>query len=274
MNLEDLNQFLINKHVWIILLTIIISIILLRAKDRVLNRAIRRIEQRDNSREFKREITYIKLAKHIINYVIIIIAFLFILQLLGFNVSSLIAGLGVVSVIGTDMFTPCGIQLPAENLLLSNTNVERITKYVGWGDIIKIGDVEGKVIELGVKSTKLKDVNNDNIFVIANRNISQSLRLSDQLVVDVPVSYDEPTEKIEKLIDIMVEQISQCPNIKGAKYLGISEFKDSSVAYRIMIYCSPEYKLASRRYALRIIKLTLDANNIIIPYNQLDIHQK
>ena len=54
MNLEDLNQFLINKHVWIILLTIIISIILLRAKDRVLNRAIRRIEQRDNSREFKR----------------------------------------------------------------------------------------------------------------------------------------------------------------------------------------------------------------------------
>ena len=210
MNLEDLNQFLINKHVWIILLTIIISIILLRAKDRVLNRAIRRIEQRDNSREFKREITYIKLAKHIINYVIIIIAFLFILQLLGFNVSSLIAGLGVVYFIA----------------------------------------------------------------VFANRNISQSLRLSDQLVVDVPVSYDEPTEKIEKLIDIMVEQISQCPNIKGAKYLGISEFKDSSVAYRIMIYCSPEYKLASRRYALRIIKLTLDANNIIIPYNQLDIHQK
>lgn len=90
----------------------------------------------------------------------------------------------------------------------------------------------------------------------------------------MPVSYDEPTEKIEKLIDIMVEQISQCPNIKGAKYLGISEFKDSSVAYRIMIYCSPEYKLASRRYALRIIKLTFDANNIIIPYNQLDIHQK
>ena len=82
MNLEDLNQFLINKHVWIILLTIIISIILLRAKDRVLNRAIRRIEQRDNSREFKREITYIKLAKHIINYVIILIAFLFILQLI------------------------------------------------------------------------------------------------------------------------------------------------------------------------------------------------
>ena len=271
MNLEDLNQFLINKHVWIILLTIIISIILLRAKDRVLNRAIRRIEQRDNSREFKREITYIKLAKHIINYVIIIIAFLFILQLLGFNVSSLIAGLGVVSVIAG-----LALQDALKDIIMGFNII--VDNYFSVGDIIKIGDVEEtenrEIEEIGVKSTKLKDVNNDNIFVIANRNISQSLRLSDQLVVDVPVSYDEPTEKIEKLIDIMVEQISQCPNIKGAKYLGISEFKDSSVAYRIMIYCSPEYKLASRRYALRIIKLTLDANNIIIPYNQLDIHQK
>lgn len=267
MNLENLNQFFINKHVWIILLTIIISIILLGAKDRILNRAIRRIERRDNSREFKREITYIKLAKHIINYVIIIIAFLFILQLLGFNVSSLIAGLGVVSVIAG-----LALQDALKDIIMGFNII--VDNYFSVGDIIKIGDVEGKVIELGVKSTKLKDVNNDNIFVIANRNISQSLRLSDQLVVDVPVSYDEPTEKIEKLIDIMVEQISQCPNIKGAKYLGISEFKDSSVAYRIMIYCSPEYKLASRRYALRIIKLTLDANNIIIPYNQLDIHQK
>lgn len=212
MNLEDLNQFLINKHVWIILLTIIISIILLGAKDRILNRAIRRIEQRDNSREFKREITYIKLAKHIINYVIIIIAFLFILQLLGFNVSSLIAGLGVVSVIAG-----LALQDALKDIIMGFNII--VDNYFSVGDIIKIGDVEGKVIELGVKSTKLKDVNNDNIFVIANRNISQSLRLSDQLVVDVPVSYDEPTEKIEKLIDIMVKQISQCPNIKSAKYL-------------------------------------------------------
>lgn len=267
MNLENLNQFFINKHIWIILLTVVISILLLRAKDRVLNRVIRRIEQRDNLRELKKEITYIKLAKHIINYVIIIIAFLFVLQLLGFNVNSLIAGLGVVSVI-----SGLALQDALKDIIMGFNII--VDNYFSVGDIIKIGDVEGKVIELGVKSTKLKDVNNDNIFVIANRNISQSLRLSDQLIVDVPVAYNEPTEKIEKLIDVMVEQIAQYPNVKSAKYLGINEFKNSSIAYRIMIYCSPEYKLASRRYALRIIKLTLDANNITIPYNQLDIHQK
>lgn len=39
--------------------------------------------------------------------------------------------------IGTDMFTPAGIQLPAANLILSKDKVEQITKYIGEGDIVK-----------------------------------------------------------------------------------------------------------------------------------------
>lgn len=41
--------------------------------------------------------------------------------------------------IGTDMFTPCGIQLPGANLVLSNKNVEKITMKIGWGDVVKVG---------------------------------------------------------------------------------------------------------------------------------------
>ena len=41
--------------------------------------------------------------------------------------------------IGTDLYTPCGIQIPGANLLLSNTKVEEITKYVSSGDLLKIG---------------------------------------------------------------------------------------------------------------------------------------
>lgn len=45
--------------------------------------------------------------------------------------------------IGTDMYTPCGIQLPAANLLLSKQNTERLTKYISTGDVIKIGASAG-----------------------------------------------------------------------------------------------------------------------------------
>ena len=41
--------------------------------------------------------------------------------------------------IATDLYTPCGIQLPGANLVLSNTNVERLTEYISTGDVIKAG---------------------------------------------------------------------------------------------------------------------------------------
>lgn len=41
--------------------------------------------------------------------------------------------------IGTDLYTTCGIQIPAANLVLSKSHVEYLTKFISTGDIIKIG---------------------------------------------------------------------------------------------------------------------------------------
>lgn len=49
--------------------------------------------------------------------------------------------------IGTDLYTPCGIQLPFANLVLSKDKVEKITKYLGTGEVLK-GFVSGGIKEL------------------------------------------------------------------------------------------------------------------------------
>lgn len=41
--------------------------------------------------------------------------------------------------IGTDLYTPCGIQIPTANLILSNSEAEKLTKYISTGDLIKVG---------------------------------------------------------------------------------------------------------------------------------------
>lgn len=41
--------------------------------------------------------------------------------------------------IGTDMFTPCGIQLPLANLFLSKPEIEEFTKQFSTGDLVKAG---------------------------------------------------------------------------------------------------------------------------------------
>ena len=45
--------------------------------------------------------------------------------------------------IGTDMYTPSGIQLPGANLILTNTEVERITEIISTGDLVKISASAG-----------------------------------------------------------------------------------------------------------------------------------
>ena len=42
--------------------------------------------------------------------------------------------------IGTDLYTPCGIQIPSANLILSNTQVEKLTGYISTGDLLKVGE--------------------------------------------------------------------------------------------------------------------------------------
>lgn len=41
--------------------------------------------------------------------------------------------------IGTDMYTPCGIQIPAASLVLTNTKAQKLTEKISWGDIAKVG---------------------------------------------------------------------------------------------------------------------------------------
>lgn len=48
--------------------------------------------------------------------------------------------------IGTDLYTPCGIQIPGVNLVLSTHNVEQLTQSISTGDLLKIG-VAAKLAE-------------------------------------------------------------------------------------------------------------------------------
>lgn len=48
--------------------------------------------------------------------------------------------------IGTDLYTPCGIQLPLANLVFDKAHVEKLTKYVSTGDILKVGAQAGLAV--------------------------------------------------------------------------------------------------------------------------------
>ena len=48
--------------------------------------------------------------------------------------------------IGTDLYTPCGIQVPFANLVLDKAHTEALTKYVSTGDVLKVGMQAGMTV--------------------------------------------------------------------------------------------------------------------------------
>lgn len=211
--------------------------------------------------------TYIYMLYSLIKYVIIIIISLIVLQINGINVSSMLAGIGILSVI---------IGLAVQDALKDIIRGISILSedYYKVGDVVKIDENIGKVINFDLKTTKIKDLYTDNIVSIANRNIEKVEIISTTVNIDIPLPYELKLSKAEKIISEILENVKEIKLVDNCEYRNISNFSESSIDYRLYIEAKPEDTIKARREVLKQILVVLENNKVSIPYNQLDIHNK
>lgn len=265
MSWENILKFILEQKILIVLAIIAISVLLYKIIKKAINKFLER--NKENKKLDAKGKTLFKLFSNIIKYVILVIAVALILQVYGVNVTSIVAGLGLVSVIA-------GLAVQdALKDIISGTNII-IDDYYALGDVIKIDDIEGKVVQLGMKTTKIKSIKNGNIYSIANRNISKVEKLSEELYLGIGLSYDDETEKIDAILNKVAEEAKKFDNIKNVKYLGLSGFEDSSIQYKFQIICKPENKYTVTMEFNQILKKYLDLNNIEVPYPQVTLSKR
>ncbi len=219
-----------------------------------------------NSKNTHKKQTVIKLMLNIFKYAVIIFTILIILQIFGVNVTSIIAGLGIATaVIGL------AFQDALKDIIMGFNII--IDDYYSVGDIITVGDIHGTVIELGLKATKIKDFDTEDIHVIGNRNIVSSKKESDLIFADIPMPYEERVDTIENAITEIIDYIKASESqLKDISYVGISSYGESAVYYRLKIWAEPDIKYQVRRNIYGIVKNEMDNRNIPIPYMQVVIH--
>ena len=211
--------------------------------------------------------TYLKLTKSIIRYVFIVITGLILLQNNGVNVSSLLAGVGIIGVV-----LGLAIQDWLKDIIRGTSILS--DGYFAVEDIVKYKDIEGKVLVIGLKSTKIQDIRSGNIISIANRNIEEIEVVSNLSYINVPLPYELPVEKAESIMEEIIAEVKKIENIEDSRYLGVNDLADSSIKYLVEIKCNPASKLQARRNTLKTILIILEKRGISVPYNQLDVHQK
>lgn len=220
-----------------------------------------------NEKMNKKSKTYVKMLVSILRYTFSIVTVLVLLQINGVDVSSMLAGVGIASVI---------VGLAVQDALKDVIRGISILSddYFKVGDVVKYNEIEGKVLELGLKTTKIQDIRNQNIISISNRNIEQIQVVSHSNDIVVPIPYEISVEQAEKAIDYIITEIKGLEKIEDSYYKGICEFGSSSLNYMINISCKPESKPQTIRDVLRVIVLGLDKHGIEIPYDQIDVHTK
>lgn len=263
--LDAILKFLCSKEVYGTIIIIFITFILYRIVYAIIDRT--NIRGKDEL-EKKRRTTIIMLFKNIAKYVLIILMVIALLSLYGFNITSLLAGIGVAGAV-------VGFALQDALKDIINGIAIIFDNYFVVGDIVEFEGFMGTIVEFGLKSTKIKKLSGETL-IISNRDINRITNISKEratVIIEVPTAYEEKYENVEKVLLEVLELLKNNYNeVSETEYFGIEKFSESCILYSVAITCRRGTQWRIKRIALKEIKLAYEKNHIKIPYNQLEVH--
>ena len=219
----------------------------------------------------KRGETLKGLLANVVRYAIVIFAIIYGLNILGADILTVIASLGILAlVIGF------GAQSLIEDIFAGIFILFEGRFYVG--DIISVDGFRGTVKTIGIVSTQISDVGG-NIRIINNSDIRVLTNLSNVSSVAVSIvsiAYGADLVKAERVVNDLVKRMPQMyPNIFPVppRYVGVEELNESSVDLKVVADVEEENIYTARRLMNRELKLALDANNVEIPFPQVVVWQ-
>jgi small-conductance mechanosensitive channel len=155
------------------------------------------------------------------------------LQALGANVTALIASLGVGGI---------AVALALQNVLgdLFASITILLDKPFVVGDSIVIGDFNGTIEKIGVKSTRLRSVSGEEIIIGNQDLVSSRVRNFKRMrerrqVFTVGLTYDTPRAKLEKIPTIFKEIVTSVPDTRFDR-AHFKSFGTSSLDFEVVYF--------------------------------------
>jgi len=210
----------------------------------------------------RREATLVKLLENAITYVVYFIAFTMILSVIGIDVKGLLAGAGIVG-----LAVGFGAQSLVKDIITGFFII--FEDQFSVGDFVRIGQFEGVVEQIGLRTTKLKSYTGE-VNIIPNGSIIEVTNFSlynSKAIVDVSIAYQDDINKAEEVIQELIEKLpEQYEHIIGTpQLLGVQNIQASEVILRVVAETLPMEHAGVARVLRKEIKKVLDDNGIESP---------
>lgn len=177
----------------------------------------------------------------IIQSVVWVVAIVFLVDNLGYDISTIIAGLGIGGI---------AIALASQAILgdLFSYVVIFFDKPFEPGDFIIVDDKIGLVEYIGIKTTRIKAISGEQI-IFSNTDLTNSRvhnykrMLERRVLFSIGVTYNTPSEKLKK-IPAMIKQIIEGVNNTRFDRAHFQGFGNFSLNFEIVFFVlSPDYNL-------------------------------
>lgn len=258
---------------------VLLTVVFRRLIRRVVNRTVARAESRhlveaDDSqlmsparatRMAQRAAAIGTLLTSVVSLLIWANAALIILQLLGVNITPLLASAGVVGVA-----LAFGAQTLVKDYLAGIFLI--IEDQYGVGDVVQFDAVTGVIEEVALRTTRLRDftgvvwyLRNGEILNVANRSQGWSLA-----IVELPVATATDFTVVRRIVEEVGHALVRDPEfgpkvIAPPVFMGIEVVAGDALLVRMTERCVPEHQLYVQRVLRERIITALQAAGIVIP---------
>lgn len=213
--------------------------------------------------------TLLTLFDSVVRYASVIIGACWGLAVIGVNVSTIFASIGIIALI---------VGFGAESLIADVVTGFFILfeNQYNVGDIIEIDGFRGEVSRIGIRTICVRDtggnekiINNSSMKNVLNRSDYQSVAVCD-IGVPYEVDLDEIPEKMTKIL-AEIKKANENTFIGELKYLGVEELADSCVVLRVMAEVNERDIYSGRRLLNKEMKTRLEKEGITVPYPQVNV---
>ncbi len=267
---EDGYLNILGKGIKIIAIFIVIKI-LIRLSYIVIDKAVEKKRTRIFSTDEKKINTITFMLKNIIKYVFYFIGAIMVLDLFDINTTSILATAGIGG-----LAIGFGAQSLVKDIITGFFIL--FEDQFSVGDYISVGNLEGIVEELGVRTTKLRDFSGE-LHIIPNSKVeivTNKTRGAMRALVTISVAYEEDIDRVIDVLDRVCNEIRESNKnvVEGPTILGISNLGESGIDLTIVAKTNPMEQWSVERQLRKNIKEAFDRENIEIPYSRLVLYNE
>ncbi len=222
-------------------------------------------------RRSKIDVTLHAFILSILRISLIVLLALTCLQILGFEITTLLTALGAVGL---------AVSLAVKDSLanLAGGIQVLLTKPFAVGDYIAADGFDGTVKEIGITHTILTTVDNKRVYLpngdVAKAKITNfSSEPTRRLDLTFSIGYGDDFKQAEAIIAQQVEK-SGLALTDPAPFIRVSKHGENSIDLTCRVWVNSADYWTLHFFLLEEVKLAFDAAGINIPYPQMDVHIK